>query len=214
MDYCQFLETLLGEGRASVPDLGPIPPQQKSAAAEVLARYERLWRLECPSPVPKYNPEAASWAAEQFCLACQFAIFRAVDEQAMHAALAPSFDGRAGPEVHYSVDLVFRFLPDLVKFVHSASSDDPLEKILRGWAHNWPLSSVGMAGIEDTDLQAMYQSPGLMTLYVDRVISQSDQSRLADDLVREHVLAAVGMYPELAANLALIDYATENGETA
>lgn len=214
MDFCQFLETLLGEGRAAVPALGPIPAQQKAAAVDVLARYELLWRREGPSPVPDYCPEAASWAGEQFCLACQFAIFRDVDEQAMHAALATSLASDSGPGVHYSVDLVFRFLPDLAKFVHTASSDDPLEKILRGWASDWPLSSVGMQGIEVTNLESFYESTGLMTLYIDRVIALSDRSRLADDKVREHVLAAVGMYPDLVPNLALNDYRTENGEMA
>lgn len=214
MDYCQFLETLLGEGRAAVPALGPISAEEKSAAVDILARYERIWRRECPSSVPDYCPEATSWAAEQFCLACQFAIFRSVDEQAMYAALATSPPSSIRAEVHYSVDLIFRFLPDLLKFVHSASSDDPLEKILRVWANDWPLSSVGIPGVEVVDLKVICDSPGLMTMYIDRIISFGDQPRLANDLVREHVLAAVGMYPELAKNLALKDFVTEKGEMA
>lgn len=212
MDYCQFLETLLGEGRAAVPPLGPIPAEQIAAADDVLARYERLWRQECPSAVPNFRVEAARWAAEQFCLACQFAIFRSVDEQAIHTALATAYANDAGPDVHYSVDLVFRFLPDLVKFVHAASTKDPLENILRGWAHEWPLSSVGMKGIEVANLAVLYESSGLMTLYIDRVFTHGDQSRLEDEVVREHVLAAVGMYPDLAPNLALADYVNEKGE--
>ncbi|MFN3148746.1 hypothetical protein [Bremerella sp.] len=209
MDYCQFLETLLGEGRAAVPPLGPIPAQQRSDAEEILARYEQLWRRECPNPMPDFSMEAATWAAEQFCLACQFAIFRSVDEQAMHAALETSLEGKAGPGVHYSVDLVFRFLPDLVKFVHAASSDDPLERILKGWAHDWPLSSVGIRGIEVMDLSAFYESSGLMMLYIDRVFAHGDTSRLSDEAVREQALAAVGMYPDLAANMALSEFKTE-----
>ncbi|WP_144973081.1 hypothetical protein [Bremerella volcania] len=210
------METLLGEGRASVPALGPIPVRQKAAAVETLARYERLWRRECPSPIPDYHPDAANWAAEQFCLACQFAIFRDVDEQTMRAALTTSLESDDGPDVHYSVDLVFRFLPDLVKFVHAASSDDPLESILRGWALRWPLSSVGLPGIEvaEIDHGVFYQSSGLMSLYVDRIVTCADRSRLIDDVVREHVLAAVGMYPDLAPHLALNEYLTENGEMA
>jgi len=214
MDYCQFLETLLGEGRASVPPLGPISAEQKGAAKEVLDRYQRLWRQECPSPVPEFHPAAAAWAAEQFCLACQFAIFRDADQQTIQAALSQSPPGDKTAGDHYSVDLVFRFLPDLVKFVHSASSDDPLEKILRLWAQEWPLSSVGIDGTEVTNLQPLYDSPGLMALYVDRILALGDRTRLADDQVREHVLAAVGMYPDLAPNLPLNDYLTEKGEMA
>ena len=212
MEYCQFLETLLGEGRAAVPALGPIPAQEKAASIDILVRYERLWRLECPSHVPDFNVEAASWAAEQFCLACQFAIFRSVDETSMRSALNGSPPNSADSSAHYSVDLVFRFLPDLIKFVHSAASQDPLEQILRKWADHWPLSSVGVSGISVRELKAIYENRGLMMIYIDRIISVGDQARLDDDIVRENVLAAVGMYPELASNLELNDYLIDNGD--
>ncbi len=212
MDYCQFLEMLLGEGRALVPALGPISAEEKSAAINVLVRYEKLWRQECPGGIPDFCSDAASWAAEQFCLACQFAIFRSVDETSMRSALKFSPPKRADASMHYSVDLVFRFLPDLIKFVHAASSEDPLENILRQWANDWPLSSIGVSGINVTDLEEFYRNRGLMMLYVDRVLSTGDQSRLEDDIVRENVLSAVGMYPELASSLALNNYLNDDGE--
>ena len=59
---------------------------------------------------------------------------------------------------HYAVDLVFRFLPDLLGFANSANREDPVCGAIRRWAIEWPLSSVGMdlqGGLLETTLQEL-----------------------------------------------------------
>ena len=56
--------------------------------------------------------------------------------------LSQDCPGPVAADVHYSVDLVFRFLPDLLKFARSSSDQDPLLEYIVRWLHEWPLSCV------------------------------------------------------------------------
>jgi hypothetical protein len=143
-----------------------------------------------------------------FYRACQFAVFRDVPAEAVAGALSVPCPGATAvtavaqsPAVHYSVDVVFRFLPDLARFARSAADNDPLLEPLQRWARQWPLSSVGMAGVDGADV-AFVAHPALLALYVDRVIATRDRSRLADERVRQAVRAALGLHPQLAPDLA------------
>ena len=66
---------------------------------------------------------------------------------------------KASPAVCYSVDLTFRFLPDLTRLARAASEDDPLVKLeagkdtakhipgaklvtIPGWGHDLPVELV------------------------------------------------------------------------
>jgi hypothetical protein len=122
------------------------------------------------------------------------------------AAACPPGDPQS---VHYSVDLTFRYLPDLYKLARSASQQDVLLTHLARWAVDWPLSSVGMAGVEPVELDDWVNDPCLLGLYVDRVIARNDVSRLGDRRVREAVEQALGLFPDLAPKIAraIADYA-------
>jgi hypothetical protein len=65
-------------------------------------------------------------------------------------------------------------------------------------ARRWPLSSVGVKGLEGLDVSSFVGDPALLQLYVDRIIERADQSRLTDPRVNEAVRTALGGYPELA----------------
>jgi hypothetical protein len=104
--------------------------------------------------------------------------------------------------VHYSVDLTFRYLPDLVRIARTAASDDPLVGALRTWCRRWPLSSVGVAQLGEIELGPIAKSAGLMQMYVDRIIAREDLDRLAGGPAREAVRGTLGMYPELAPKIA------------
>ena len=100
--------------------------------------------------------------------------------------------------VCYSVDLTFRFLPDLARIARAASEDDPLVKHLLQWASDWPLSSVGIKGIEHIDVEPFIHDRCLRTMYVDRIVAQTDTSRLKDERTVEALREAIGGFPELA----------------
>lgn len=203
MRYVEFLESLFAEGRTVVPTAGvAIEATEQEAASDLIKELEIVHRQQLPHTAPDFVGDAASWAAMRFFRACQFAVYRDLGSEAINAEIGIPYDGPLTPEVHYSVDLVFRYLPDLTKLAQSAATDDPLIEGLRAWGRAWPLSSVGMSGLGEITIEEFASCPSLLQLYVDRVISRNDESRLADAAVREGVAAALGIYQDLSPSLA------------
>ena len=66
----------------------------------------------------------------------------------------------------------------------------------------WPLSSVGVANLGTVDPPPFVHHDCLLQLYVDRIIASKDRSRMNDPVVREAIRAAIGLYPELAPEIA------------
>jgi hypothetical protein len=206
--FVTALRGLLEEGRIVLKTpLVPVAAELRAAEA-VLTEFEQRYRLEMPGEAPAFSLPAALWGAEITYLACQCLAFREIDEPELNSRLSRSFAGPRDSSAHYSVDLTLRVLPDLYHRARSASRNDPLLARLQEWAESWPLSSVGMPEpIEENvparpkDIQAILAHPSLRTLYIDRIMSRKDLSRLCDPRVRELVTAAIGMHEELAPEL-------------
>jgi hypothetical protein len=205
MSLTAFITSLLAEGLGAVPEPGEISAEERAETTEVLEEFERQWRLNVPGEPPPFYAEAAVWAAVRFYQASQYSVFR--DEGPEFAFEPLNLASELGklPSAHYSVDLIFRFLPDLVRHVRAAASADPLVDELLSWGRQWPLSSVGIAGVEveaaSVDLAAVLSSPGLLQMYVDRIIDRRDNSRIGHHAVRQALAAAIGLHPELAPDL-------------
>ncbi len=199
----EFLNCLFTDGRVRVPGLAEISDQELRAADGVLSAFEQEYRQELPAtPPPVYLP-AARWAATMFYRACQFVAFRDAGEGIMARTMAVPCPQGNPPSVHYSVDLTFRYLPDLVKLAQSAAQRDPLLTHLARLAVEWPLSSVGMRLTGPVEIGPWTNDPCLMGIYVDRVIARGDASRLTNLHVREAVQQALGLFPELAPKMAV-----------
>ena len=128
-----FLEALFTEGRVRVAPPVEISDDELREADDVLARFEWHSRQELPGTPPLLFPPVTRWGAVMFHRACQFVAFRDIGEAAMAEALNTSCPGGNAPTVHYSVDLIFRYLPDLFKLAQAASQGDPLVKHLAAW---------------------------------------------------------------------------------
>ncbi len=200
MGYAEFLADLFAEGQVSVPADSPTD-QELEAGNDVLREHEQVHRLNMPESAPEFGLGAAAWAARHFYAACQCAVDRDIGEETLHARLGDNYESPITAEVHYSVDLVFRYLPDVARFASSAAEQDPLLEHLKRWARQWPLSSVGMPNVDPVDLSGFRNHAGLMQLYADRVIAKVDKSRLKDEGVRQLVQQAIGLYPNLAQSL-------------
>ena len=203
MGQVTFLRALLEHGRVRVD-----PPTEKLTAADdaeltvVLRDWEAANRAEFPGAPPAVSWAVVQWALAQFYRACQFAVYRDVPASTVTTTLSAACPAAPRPSQHYSVDLIFRFLPDLLRLAKSTSEGDPLCDCLRCWASEWPLSSVGMAGVNQADISPVYEDAGLLRLYVDRVIARRNASRLNDPRVRSAVRAALGHFDELAPPIA------------
>lgn len=185
-----------------MPPLADIDARERDAAGSVLMEAERQYRRELPGAPPPLEIESARWAAVAFFRACQFVVFRDLGEDQIDQALQLDCPAGDSPETHYSVDLTFRYLPDLLRLASRPSEGDPLVHRLRGWAARWPLSSVGIANVGPTSVGAIVGHPGLLSLYADRVLARCDASRLRNPRVRECVRELLGAFHELAPSLA------------
>jgi hypothetical protein len=202
VDLPVFLHCLLTTGRVRVPLPADISEKEFYSAEEVLSTFEQQYRQEIPAIPPPICLPVARWAAVRFYRACQFIAFRDIDEETINRLLIDECPQGDLPSVHYSVDITFRFLPDLMKLAKTASPHDPLLIHLGRWAAQWPLSSVGMTDVEPMQIEPIVENECLLSLYVDRIIARNDTKRLADPRVRESARAAVGIFPEIAPKMA------------
>lgn len=217
MRALEFFRALIEHGRVRVepPRFGAasgtaandLPSESENDVAAELRDWDAVNRKDFPGAAPPLIPDAAHWAFRQFHLACQFATYRDLGAAQIDAALTVpcptnGLVSDTAAARHYSVDLVFRFLPDLYRLAKSAAEGDPLCNHLRRWSVEWPLSSVGMTCANPIDPTAVCMHPGLLQLYVDRIIARRDTSRLADPRVRTALRATLGHFDELSPPLA------------
>jgi hypothetical protein len=200
-DLTRFLAELLQQGRVRLPPFHTPPSSALEEAADWLRDFELEYRREMPYDAPSLHREASQWAAVHFYFACQLAIRRELTLDTFATIADPPPPDGGSPSVHYSVDLVFRFLPGLYRLARTAAHRDPLLEVLRYWGRAWPLSSVGMENVELTVGGAIIDCPCLSTLYVDRILDAGDASRLSDPRILQGARNAVGAHPALARGL-------------
>lgn len=198
MHLSSALQDLLEEGRVRLSAADAFSAEDLHRAEDVLRTFERGYRRDMPCTPPAFSMPAVLWAAEMFYRACQCLAFREIDAAEMIDMLSHQLSGETGAAAHYSVDLTFRLLPDLFQRTKAAARDDPLLQQLQSWANAWPLSSVGINGVESGSLEPILDNACLRLLYVDRIIARKDIGRLSDSRVRDAVLEAVGLHEELA----------------
>ena len=154
MSLPDFLTSLLNDRRARVdPIYDPEnrllaeDPGDLDSAFDLLSQFESEYRTDLPGQPPPVDRASALWGATNVYRACSLLAYRAYDVEQVEIALNVPCPESQSPQTVYSVDLTFRFLPDLVRLARAASPDDPLVHLLLRWAQQWPLSSVGISGI-------------------------------------------------------------------
>jgi hypothetical protein len=199
MSALAFVSNLLDSGRVRVPSARQAPERLDEAVREL----DRLARAELAFDAPPLAPAAGEWALLLLYRACQALVYREIEPDAVKDALSRPCPVAASPEVCYSVDLAFRFMPELTGLARGIAENDPLVAGLLALAKAWPLSSVGVKGVGDVTLQPFIRHPALKRLYADRVIEKADVSRLCDPAAREAVREALGAFPHLAPAIAV-----------
>lgn len=199
-DLALFLKGLAEEGRAVVWP-GPLVDNPANALV-VLRQFDELARYELGLEAPQFSPEAALWAAQLLYDLSQFSVCRDIGEDRVKAACEIPCPKPHGPEAHWSVDLTLRHLPRLFQFARHLSNADPLVQQIKIIAAAWPLSSVGIAGLEPVQLDPFIGQPALRRLYADRIVSAGDTSRLGDARVDDLLRADLGLHHELAPEIA------------
>lgn len=176
-------------------------------AADVLREWEARWREEVADVAPAFDAAAAGWAARMFWRASQFLMDREPGEDVVRRVLAEVCPRARGAGADYSVDLVFRFLPDLLRLAEQRAPQDALTEILRGWALEWPLSSAGVAVGTATVSAEVLAHPALRRLYLDRIFACGAKDRLNEPGLRRWIEADAGSHVELAPKAAALTLA-------
>lgn len=210
----RFIQKLLTEGVATTGEL------RWDGAEDAIAAIDDATRRDAPGRLPVVDLDAAKWAFCQLHAASRLSVDRSIRESELGRELSeasiligevrvrPTPPSGPGPGVAYSVDLAFRYLPDLHRLVERRLRDDPLLREIRHLTREWPLSSIGVPDVEvpRERLDTLRRDPALRRVYIDRVIDRRDATRLDVAWVRDGVLAAFGaalpVPPDFAKALA------------
>ncbi len=202
--FTSFLTDLFETGHGRVPLVGHAEANFTSVRAqEILVERAQIIRLSAPCNAPELNMEAALEAAQWTFIACQLVVDRSHTTEVLTKALNESLlHESSSPSVVYSVDLCLSFLPDLVRHARQHAPDDPLMLLLKRMATDWPLSSVGIPDIviAPEALNAWRTNDCLRQLYIDRILTQDDPSRLTDDRVMHGLRQSIGLHRDALVN--------------
>lgn len=196
----EFIERMFVDGTIRLTDVAEATEGEIQAAVDWVIEVELQLREHWPSVPPEIDRASLAWAIRNFHSAAQLAVYRQLGPEEISLRL----DGNCfveGATTVYSIDLIFRFLPDLVRIVKGMNPDDPLHHWLRRWGAQLPLSSVGIPELNVSQVEPVLADRCLAILYVDRIFEAEAADRLTDTRVRELVRAAIGAYPELSPKL-------------
>ncbi|MEW6158748.1 MAG: hypothetical protein AB1813_15085 [Verrucomicrobiota bacterium] len=196
-----FVQALRTDGRAVV---SPEPlPAGGSEILPLLQEMERTARRELlGDTAPSFLPTVGVWAAQLFYQLCQFVVCREIGASQIAAACRTSCPAQRSPETDWSADLFFQHLPQLFRWARQLSNADPLLDHLNRLAHDWPLSSVGIPGLTQVNIQSFATHPALRRLYADRILAAKDLSRLGEAEIDDLLRADIGIFPDLAPAMA------------
>lgn len=188
-----FVSELFSSGQLCVPNpKTEISVFDRRAALELLR--ERAARVACdyPGTAPEVSWPVCEWALVQFFRACQGLVYRGIDEETLRTGLAQPCPDAPIESRHYSVDLIFVFLPELGKLARVTSPADPLVAILERWGSDWPHSSVGMKLTSPVEHSELRSAPRLWQYYLERIHQRGDAAREALADVREGLTSLRG----------------------
>lgn len=156
--------------------------------------YERE-SLEFPLQTPLFNEEAALWSAEFVYLTAQFILYRKDHDEKLDD-LFPKLERGVDAGSVLSVDLCFRFIPDMLLELKHINTEDPVIKILENQLQKWHYSGIKYSlDVDALDLDWIFPNRCIRQLYLDRIVAHKNL-RLAKN---------TKLHPHLKANLSIFD---------
>ena len=163
-----FLRELLEEGAVTLR-VPPAPdPAEEREARNWLAQVFADYRLDVAGPYLQFDPVLAQAAAEFLWQACWCLVRRDLEAEPIEKFLRFPPQPQS-PAHHLSVDLLFRYMPQLHRRSRALSKDDiltrRLEEVLCQWPLSGVLSDITTAPVGDLEFGG---HPGLQLLYAER----------------------------------------------
>ncbi len=194
MELTFFIQDLTKRGKVTVA--GQVIQFSKDDEQEAVLELEQYYQeevLKMPLQAPAFVPQAALWAARYVYFAIQLAMLRDLEDDTVHSLLT-EYPGEVTPEAVYSVDLTFRYLPDLLGLAKGLAPGDVLVENLKKTLRQWPFSSFGTELAQEVDHGVLLQHPSLAYAYIDRIIAFKDKKRVNTALVLGLVKEVLGDY--------------------
>jgi hypothetical protein len=190
----QFIQDIIQQGKVTVDGhVTSFSDEDKQAATQRLHEYYELQKQELTATVPAFDAPAAIWAAGFLYRAVQLVMLRDLGDDVVNKLLTP-YDGAVTSEAVLSVDLSFRYLPNLAGLAKGLAPEDVLVKRLHETAVQWPFSSVGMKVEGDFNIDVILNNACVCRSYIDRIITARDVKRSNNPQVKEYIKEALGDY--------------------
>ena len=190
----QFIQDLIQQGKVTVSgNVTPFSDEDMQAAILQLLEHYEQQKQELTATVPAFDAAAAIWAAGFLYRAVQLVILRHLGEDAVNELLTP-YEDVTTPEAILSVDLSFRYLPNLMSLAKGLAPEDVLVKRLHESAIQWPFSSVGMKVEGELNIETIMNNACIRRSYIDRIITARDIKRCNNPQVNEYIQEALGNY--------------------
>lgn len=194
MQLIQFIQDIIQQGKVTVDGhVTPFSEEDKQAATQRLREYYELQKQELTATVPAFDAPAAIWAASFLYRTVQLVMLRDLGDDVVNKLLTP-YDGVITAEAVLSVDLSFRYLPNLVGLAKGLAPEDVLVKRLHEAAVQWPFSSVGMKVEGEFNIEVILKNACVCRSYIDRIITARDIKRCNNPQVKEYIKEALGDY--------------------
>lgn len=192
MQLEQFIQDIFQQGKVTVDaNVTPFTDEDLQAATQRLLEQYDHQKLELTATVLAFDATAAVWAAGYLYRAVQLVMLRDLGEEAVNSLLTP-YEGAVSAEAVLSVDLSFRYLPNLMGLAKGLAPEDVLVKRLKDTAVQWPFSSVGMTLEEELNIEVIMNNACVRRSYIDRIITARDIKRCSNPQVNEYIQEALG----------------------
>ena len=192
----EFLDQLFQSGQVKLATARPLAVAE-TGAIDRLKQEESAWRSDFPGDAPPFSLDAAYWAASLTYRLAQFFAARDLPAEAVHRDLSePCPVSNSDLSAIYSVDLTFRYLPDIYRLAVARAAADPLIAELMRLADSWPLSSPGIPpGVfRESSVQRFLGQQNFERLYVDRVLDAKAFGLLAEPRLQAIAEATCGAH--------------------
>jgi hypothetical protein len=167
--------------------------EDQEAIAYLAKEYENE-SLNYPFTAPRFDTQAALWAAKTVYVATQLMLYRENKESDLESLL-PAYAPEMTPSAIVSADLLLRFLPDIIGHLKAIDPEDKLIEVLEKRLAAWHFSGVKYAlPVNDLHFDVILSNPCLYQLYMDRVIENKSLPLARHPSLKEGVKASLGMY--------------------
>lgn len=190
----QFAHRILTTGSSEVGEPVPLEKLEREKTREVLVSFEEEFRLGLPDGLPEMNVSSAQWAMEALYRVCQLFVYRDHDVDSVLDSVRQSGPNPHDAKNQYSVFLIFRLLPSVVKRVSKVGADSPLHKVLQQWASEWPVACFYNPNLDEqwspkvSCVDSIVQSSGLLDLFCEQIIQQRSLGSIIHPLIRIRIL--------------------------